>query len=107
MFLSAVQLLETHGIAFDRSSPAFVGIRRIGSKQGPGGRLLSNRVAFPPQRETDMINCNYLLLMNTRIRAVACYSDFQASCNAPKPKSIERHLHALMCSVSDHPPSCE
>ena len=49
-------------------------------------------------RETDMINCNYLLLMNTRIRAVACYSDFQASCNAPKPK--HRAPHALMCSVS-------
>ena len=27
------------------------------------------------------------------------YSDFQASCNA-KPKSVERHLHTLMCSVS-------
>ena len=25
----------------------------------------------------------------------------QASCNA-KAKSVERHLHALMCSVSDH-----
>ena len=29
----------------------------------------------------------------------ALYSDFQASCNA-KAKSVERHLHALMCSVS-------
>ena len=27
------------------------------------------------------------------------YSDFQASCNG-KPKSVERHLHTLMCSVS-------
>ena len=26
------------------------------------------------------------------------YSDFQASCNA-KAKSVERHLHALMCSA--------
>ena len=27
------------------------------------------------------------------------YSDFQASCNG-KPKSVECHLHTLMCSVS-------
>ena len=27
------------------------------------------------------------------------YSDFQASCNG-QPKSVERHLHTLMCSVS-------
>ena len=27
------------------------------------------------------------------------YSDFQASCNG-KPKSVERHLHSPMCSVS-------
>ena len=35
-----------------------------------------------------------------------CDSKFQASCDA-KAKSVERHLHALMCLVSDHPPSCE
>ena len=29
----------------------------------------------------------------------ANYSDFQASCNG-KPKSVERHLHTLMCLVS-------
>ena len=33
------------------------------------------------------------------MRDAACYSDFQASCNG-KPKSVERHLHTLMCSVS-------
>ena len=34
------------------------------------------------------------------------YSDFPRYCNGEE-ESIERHLHALMCSVSDHPPSCE
>ena len=29
-----------------------------------------------------------------------------SSCNA-KVKSVECHLHALMCSVTDNPPSCE
>ena len=33
------------------------------------------------------------------LRTLHTYSDFQASCNG-KPKSVERHLHALMCSVS-------
>ena len=39
-----------------------------------------------------MVTCTYCL------RCVV-YSDFQASCNG-KPKSVERHLHTLMCSVS-------
>ena len=31
---------------------------------------------------------------------------FLSSCIA-EVKSVKRHLHALMCSVSDHPSSCE
>ena len=40
-------------------------------------------------------------IITNRFTLLTCgkYSDFQASCNG-KPKSVERHLHTLMCSVS-------
>ena len=64
----------------------------------------------------DLTNClvNGLSLAagnNNTIQLVSaskytCIQRFQLLANA-KVKSVERHLHALMCSVSDHPPSCE
>ena len=40
---------------------------------------------------------NYIQIYNKQY--CLQYSDFQASCNG-KPKTVERHLHTLMCSVS-------
>ena len=39
---------------------------------------------------------SYYVLSALTIISTFMYSDFQASCN-DKPKSTERHLHALMC----------
>ena len=69
--------------------------------------LLFNREARPvvylaPAAEEVSKDEAVSLLLNTRHETCRCMS----SCNAGV-KSVECHLHALMCSVSDHPPSCE
>ena len=38
---------------------------------------------------------------------VFCIETNFVLCCFAEVKSVECHLHALMCSVSDHPPSCE
>ena len=43
--------------------------------------------------------CYIAMVSRTVVFKLCMYSDFQASCNG-QPKSVERHLHTLMCSVS-------
>ena len=57
---------------------------------------LSKRVSTLVQMRLN-INTIFALILNRGHPYM--YSDFQASCNG-KPKSVECHLHTLMCSVS-------